>query len=159
MAEGQIDGLDRLVAELQEEANRAAQEVYSQVVIEHALQPRNLGSMLEPDGLAIVRGPCGDTMAIFLRIDGQRIEQVTFLTDGCGPTLACGSMLTTMVQGRNLEEAAGVEAGDLIIALDGLPAANVHCAVLAVATLQQAMAAHLQDGAGTPETYGEENRP
>jgi nitrogen fixation protein NifU and related proteins len=156
MAEGQIDGLDRLVAELQEEANRAAQEVYSPVVIEHALQPKNLGSMLEPDGLAIVRGPCGDTMAMFLRIDGRRIEQVTFLTDGCGPTLACGSMLTTMVQGRSLEEAAALEAADLIIALDGLPPENVHCAVLAVTTLQQAMAPHLQDGAGASDKTGEE---
>lgn len=159
MAEGQIDGLNRLVAELQEEADRAAQEVYSTVVIEHALQPRNLGSMLEPDGLAIVRGPCGDTMAIFLRIDGRRIEQVTFLTDGCGPTLACGSMLTTMVQGLTLEEAAAVEAADLIIALDGLPPENVHCAVLAVTGLQQAMAPHLRDEAGTANKTGEENHP
>ncbi|MFN2292589.1 MAG: iron-sulfur cluster assembly scaffold protein [Anaerolineae bacterium] len=159
MAEQQIDGLDRLVAELQEEANRAAQEVYSPVVIEHALQPKNLGSMLEPDGLAIVRGPCGDTMAVFLRINGRRIEQVTFLTDGCGPTLACGSMLTNMVQGWSLEQAAALEAADLIIALDGLPPENVHCAVLAVTTLQQAVAPHLQDGAGALEKTGEETHP
>jgi len=159
MAEQQIDGLDRLVAELQEEANRAAQEVYSPVVIEHALQPKNLGSMLEPDGLAVVRGPCGDTMAVFLRINGRRIEQVTFLTDGCGPTLACGSMLTNMVQGWSLEQAAALEAADLIIALDGLPPENVHCAVLAVTTLQQAVAPHLQDGAGALEKTGEETHP
>ena len=112
--------------------------------------------MLEPDGLAIVRGPCGDTMAMFLRIDGRRIEQITFLTDGCGPTLACGSMLTTMVQGRSLAEASAVEAADLIIALDGLPPENVHCAVLAVTTLQQAMAPHLQSGATTSDNTGEE---
>ena len=115
--------------------------------------------MLEPDGLAIVRGPCGDTMAIFLRIDGRRIEQVTFLTDGCGPTLACGSMLTTMVQGLTLEEAAAVEAADLIIALDGLPPQNVHCAVLAVTTLQQAMAPRLQQEIGNSDETGEENHP
>ena len=159
MAGQKIDGLDRLVAELQDEANRAAQEVYSPVVIEHALQPRNLGSIPEPDGLAIVRGPCGDTMAVFLRLDSTRIEQATFLTDGCGPTLACGSMLTTMIQGLSLEEASAVEPADLIKALGGLPPENVHCAVLAVTTLQQAVAHRLKDEAGTSDKTGEENHP
>jgi len=159
MAGQEIDGLDRLVAELQDEANRAAQEVYSPVVIEHALQPRNLGSIPEPDGLAIVRGPCGDTMAVFLRLDSTRIEQATFLTDGCGPTLACGSMLTTMIQGLSLEEASAVEPADLIKALGGLPPENVHCAVLAVTTLQQAVAHRLKDEAGTSDKTGEENHP
>ena len=159
MAGQEIDGLDRLVAELQDEANRAAQEVYSPVVIEHALQPRNLGSIPEPDGLAIVRGPCGDTMAVFLRLDSTRIEQATFLTDGCGPTLACGSMLTTMIQGLSLEEASAVEPADLINALGGPPPDHVHCAVLAVTTLQQAVAHRLKDEAGTSDKTGEENHP
>lgn len=157
MAKKGIDGLDRLVAELQEEANGAAREVYSPTVLEHALHPRNLGTMLEPDGLAVVRGPCGDTMAVFLRIDGARIEKATFLTDGCGPTLACGSMLTTMAEGLSLEEASTMEPADLITAVGGLPPENVHCAVLAMTTLQQAIGNGRQDEAEIPNETGEEN--
>jgi nitrogen fixation protein NifU and related proteins len=159
MVEQQIDGLDRLVAELQAEADRAAQELYTPIVIEHALEPRNLGTMLEPDGMAVVRGPCGDTMAIFLRINGAGIEKAAFLTDGCGPTLACGSMLTTMVHGLTVEEAAAIEPSDLIDALDGLPPAHVHCAVLAVTTMQQAVAHRRQAGDELSGKTGEENHP
>jgi nitrogen fixation NifU-like protein len=62
------------------------------------------------------------------------------MTDGCGPTVACGSMLTRMVQGRNPAEAAAIEAAELILALDGLPPEHIHCATLAVNTLHQAIA-------------------
>jgi nitrogen fixation NifU-like protein len=118
-------------------------------VLEEARHPNNLGAMLEPDGHAVVHGPCGDTMEMFLRINGSRIELATFGTDGCGPTVACGSMLTRMVQGMTLDRASAVEAADLIIALDGLPAENVHCATLAVATLREAIAnRRLTEGAG-----------
>jgi nitrogen fixation NifU-like protein len=115
--------------------------------------------MPQADGQAMVRGPCGDTMAIFLRLNGSRIEEASFLTNGCGPTLACGSMLTTMVAGMSLEEAAAIEAADLIIALDGLPAENIHCAVLAVNTLQQAMAYRLSRDAAEDNCVEEEYRP
>jgi nitrogen fixation protein NifU and related proteins len=145
MSDPELDGLDRLVAELQEEVNQAAREVYSPTVLEHALHPKNLGTMLEPDGLAVVRGPCGDTMAVFLRLNGTTIEKACFLTDGCGPTLACGSMLTTMAEGLSLEQACAMEPADLILALGGLPPENVHCAVLAMTTLQQALAHRRQD--------------
>ncbi|MBN1657009.1 MAG: iron-sulfur cluster assembly scaffold protein [Anaerolineae bacterium] len=125
---------------LQDEIDEAAEDVYSATVIDHARHPRNLGGMLDPDGQAAARSSCGDTMAIFLRLNDSRIEMASFLTDGCGATLACGSMLTTMVRGMTLEEAAAVEASDVILALGGLPPENVHCAVLAVVTLQHAMA-------------------
>ena len=79
-------------------------------------------------------------MEIFLRVQDSRIEIAAFMTDGCGPTVACGSMLTKMAQGKSLEEAAAIEAADLIVALDGLPPEHVHCATLAVHTLHQAIA-------------------
>jgi nitrogen fixation NifU-like protein len=78
-------------------------------------------------------------MEIHLRLDGERIEDATFVTDGCGPTVACGSMLTTMVQGMSLEEAKGVRPADLLEVLEGLPEESVHCAELAVKTLQNAL--------------------
>jgi hypothetical protein len=79
-------------------------------------------------------------MEIFLRVNRACIEKATFLTDGCSPTVACGSTLTQMVQGKSLAEATGFKTADLIIALDGLPPEHIHCATLAVNTLQQAIA-------------------
>jgi nitrogen fixation NifU-like protein len=98
-----------------------------------------MGVMREPDGYALVHGPCGDTMEMFLRVQDSRIEIASFMTDGCGPTVACGSMLTKMAEGKRLEEAATIEAADVSAALDGLPPEHVHCATLAVYTLQEAM--------------------
>ena len=78
--------------------------LYSAKVLEEARHPRNMGGMLEPDGHALVCGPCGDTMEMFLRIQDLRIEVAAFMTDGCGPTVACGSMLTRMALGKSLAE-------------------------------------------------------
>jgi nitrogen fixation NifU-like protein len=78
-------------------------------------------------------------MEIYLRLNGERIKEARFMTDGCGPSVACGSMLTAMVQRMSLEEAGGVRPEDLIAALDGLPQESVHCAELAVTTLCQAI--------------------
>jgi len=84
-------------------------------------------------------------MEIYLRLDGERIEETRFMTDGCGPSVACGSMLTAMVQGMSLEEAGGVRPEDLIAVLDGLPQESVHCAELAVTTLRQALGSRWAD--------------
>lgn len=121
---------------------------YSARMIEEACRPRNRGMMLDPDGHAVLSASCGDTIELFLRLDGSRIVLAAFLTNGCAPTVACGSMLTTMVRGLTVEQAAAIDAGDLIIALDGLPPEHVHCATLAVNTLREAIhdcaAAHAQ---------------
>jgi nitrogen fixation NifU-like protein len=147
--QGQTADFDTIVAVLQKALAEQIEAIYSAKVLEEARHPHNLGAMLEPDGHAVVLGSCGDTMEMFLRIAGSRIEVATFGTDGCGPTVACGSMLTRMVQGMTLEQADTVEAADLIIALDGLPAENVHCATLAVATLREAIAhRRFVEGAG-----------
>ena len=137
---------DRWVAALQSAILEREQELFSAKVLAEARQPQNMGVMLDPNGHALVCGPCGDTMEMFLRVRDSRIEIVAFMTDGCGPTVACGSMLTKMAQGKSLEEAAAIEAADLIIALDGLPPEHVHCATLAVNTLQEGLADHQQEG-------------
>ncbi len=125
---------------LQAEIVRQEQALFSARVLAEARQPQNMGVLDEFDGYGLVFGPCGDTMEIFLRLNGERIEQASFMTDGCGPTVACGSILTRMLQGKSLAEAAAIEAADLIMALDGLPPEHIHCATLAVNTLQQALA-------------------
>lgn len=136
----ETNDFDRWVTALQEAILAREQALFSAKVLEEARQPHNMGIMDNADGYGLVFGPCGDTMEIFLRLNGKRIEKVAFMTDGCGPTVACGSRLTRMVQGKSLAEAAIIEAAEVIIALDGLPAEHIHCATLAVNTLQQAIA-------------------
>jgi nitrogen fixation NifU-like protein len=142
----EASSFDRIVAALQEAIREREEAMFSAAVLEEARQPWNMGIILDPDGYALVCGPCGDTMEIFLRVQDSRIEVAAFMTDGCGPTVACGSMLTRMAQGKSLDEAAAIGAADLIVALDGLPPEHVHCATLAVNTLQEAIADHHQKG-------------
>ena len=130
---------DRSMEELEQQVIEQARAFYSAKVIEEFYHPKNLGRMPEPDARGLVHGWCGDTMEIYLRLDGERIKKATFVTDGCGPTVACGSMLTTMVQGMSLQEASEVRPKDLLEALDGLPEESTHCAELAVSTLQNAL--------------------
>jgi nitrogen fixation NifU-like protein len=128
-----------MIDDLQREIADREREIYSQTVIEEAYNPKNIGRMSDPDVHGIVHGWCGDTMEIYLKLNGERVERVTFVTDGCGATIACGSRLTQLVTGRTLEEAGELMPGDLIEALDGLPEESVHCAELAVSTLQNAL--------------------
>jgi len=130
---------DRFVEELQQQVLKDARAVYSDKVIEEFYNPKNLGRMPEPNACGIVRGWCGDTMEIYLRLNGERIKKATFMTDGCGPSVACGSMLTTMIQGMSLDKASEVRPEDLLETLDGLPEESVHCAELAVNTLREAI--------------------
>ena len=137
--QGDETDFDRMIADLQEQIRQQEREIYSPQVIEEALSPHNLRRMAESDAQAVVRGWCGDTMKIYLRLNGDRIEQASFMTDGCGPTVACGSKLTAMVCGKSLEETGAVGPEDLLNALGGLPEESIHCAELAVNTLREAI--------------------
>jgi len=138
--QGKETDFDCLMAELQRQIIEQARALYSAKVIEEFYNPKNLGRMSVPDARGIVHGWCGDTMEVYLRLNGDRIREVAFMTDGCGPTVACGSMLTTMARGMSLEEAGQITPQDLLAALDGLPEENLHCAELAVSTLREAIA-------------------
>ena len=132
---------DRWVSLLQEAILERERAMYSEKVLAEAQSPHNMCVLDGAEGCGIVFGPCGDMMEVFLRLEGTQIKQAAFMTDGCGPTVACGSMLCRLVEGRSLEEAGAIEAAEIIIALDGLPAEHIHCATLAVNTLRQAIAA------------------
>ena len=131
---------DRLVEELQRRIIEQERAIYSAKVLAEAHNPTNMGRMDRADAYGIVHGSCGDTMEFYLRLNGGTIEAVSFITDGCGSSVACGNMLSRMVEGASLEEACSVRPEDVIVALDGLPEENVHCAELAVMTLREAMA-------------------
>jgi len=75
---------------------------YSDTVIDHARNPRNVGNIPNPDGFAQEEGECGDTLAIWLSIKNNRIDRATFWTDGCGTSIACGSMVTVMATNRTV---------------------------------------------------------
>ena len=95
--------------------------------------------MDNPDAIGKIKGPCGDTMKICLRVEKRRIKDACFWTDGCGATIACGSMLTKILKRKTLQEAKKYTSLQLLIALDGLPVEHQHCPILAINTLQQAI--------------------
>ena len=129
--------------ELQELVLAEARKLYSAAVIDHAMDPRNVGIMDHADGFAAVTGPCGDTLSIWLKANGGAIIDARFMTDGCGTTIASGSMVTEMARGRSLIEAQRIGQRDVLDALGGLPDESRHCALLAANTLQAAIRDHL----------------
>jgi nitrogen fixation NifU-like protein len=118
-------------------------KIYSETVIDHAMNPRNLGDMEDADGFARVTGPCGDTMEIWLRAKNGDLTDATFLTDGCGTSIASGSMVTEMAKGKNITEAQKISQQDVLSALGGLPEESQHCALLAADTLKEAIRNYL----------------
>ena len=118
-------------------------EVYNETVSEHTLRPRNLGEIAGASGFGKITGLCGDTMEIWLKVESNTVVAATFTTDGCGATLACGSMLTELVRGKSLPQALGLSQQDVLDALGGLPEGNKHCALLAVNTLREAIKDYL----------------
>jgi nitrogen fixation NifU-like protein len=114
-------------------------EPYSEKTLTLAYEPLNVGEMEFPDSIGNATGECGDSMRIYLKLNEGRIQEATFLSDGCGATLACGSAVTELVRGKTPLEASRIAPQALVRYLDGLPASHLHCAVLAVQTLQDAL--------------------
>jgi len=129
--------------ELEESIMEDMRRTYSEKVIDHFLNPRNLGKIQEPDGFGRIIGPCGDTMEIYLRMRNDRVIDVSFWTDGCGTTIASGSMVTELVKGRSVIEAQKITKDDVLDALGGLPEDSLHCALLAANSLKEAIKDYL----------------
>ena len=113
-------------------------ERLSDLAREHALNPRNLGPLREFNGHARITGPCGDTMEFWLSVVDGTISRLAFFTDGCGPSVASGSMTTCLATGRRIEAAGFLTQEDILDALGGLPEESKHCALLAANTLKAA---------------------
>lgn len=131
--------IDNFVQKLQGEISEEEKETFSEVVIDRYMTPRNLGGLEEADGYARITGICGDTMEIFLRIKDERIFACRFFTDGCGPTIACGSIVTELATGKSIIEAKGISQETVLKACGGLPESHTHCALLASYTLNEAI--------------------
>ena len=129
--------------QLEELIGAQMREIYSETTIDHAMNPRNAGDMESADGFAKVTGPCGDTMKIWLKVKNSTIADATFLTDGCGPSIASGSMVTEMVKGKAVLQTQKISQQDVLAALGGLPEESKHCALLAANTLKAAIRDYL----------------
>lgn len=105
----------------------------------HALTPSNLGSLPKPDGLASATGPCGDSIELYIRLDGEVITDLRFMPHGCLHTVACGSVLTCLAKGRPLGKLDVIRAEEIEQALGGLDREHRHCAALAEAALKAAV--------------------
>jgi nitrogen fixation NifU-like protein len=116
-----------------------ARKIYSETVIDHAMNPRNLGNMPDADGFARVTGPCGDTMEVWLKVNNNTIIDINFMTDGCGTSIASGSMMTELAKGKSIGEATKISQQDVLNALGGLPEESEHCALLVSNTLKMAI--------------------
>lgn len=116
--------------------------VYSETVMDHFRNPRNVGEIADADGVGEVgNAKCGDIMKIYLKIEDGIIQDAKFNTFGCGSAIASSSMATEMIKGKPVEEALELTNKAVVEALDGLPAQKIHCSVLA----EEAVKAALKD--------------
>jgi len=116
----------------------------SAVVRDHAAYPRNHGPLEDFDGHARITGPCGDTMEFWLSVRNGDVIKASFITDGCGSSLACGSMAAILAEGKRIEDTAALRQQDVLNALGGLPPEIEHCALLAANTLMAACEDYLK---------------
>ncbi|MHB0878501.1 MAG: Fe-S cluster assembly scaffold protein NifU [Anaerolineae bacterium] len=114
--------------------------MYSEVVMDHFRNPRNVGAMENADGVGKVGNPvCGDIMEMFIKVKDDRIEDVKFRTFGCGAAIATSSITTELVKGKTLDEALQLTNRAVAEALGGLPAQKMHCSNLAADALHEAI--------------------
>ncbi len=116
------------------------QSLYSEKVMEHFRNPRNVGDMENPDGTGHVGNPiCGDIMELYIKVKDNIITDAKFKTFGCGAAIATSSMVTEMVIGKTVDDALEISNKTVAEALGGLPAAKMHCSVLAEDALRSAI--------------------
>ena len=117
--------------------------MYTEKVLDHFQNPRNMGEMADANGVGMVgNAKCGDIMQMFIKVnDAGIIEDCTFKTFGCGAAIATSSMATELVKGKSVDEALALSNSAVIEALEGLPPEKIHCSVLA----EEAVKAALED--------------
>ncbi|MBZ9570215.1 Fe-S cluster assembly scaffold protein NifU [Methanobrevibacter sp. TMH8] len=114
--------------------------MYSEKVMEHFTNPRNVGEIENPDGEGTVGNPtCGDMMTIYIKVKDDKIDDIKFKTFGCGAAIATSSMITELALGKTVDEAYEISRNDVADALDGLPKVKMHCSNLAADALQAAI--------------------
>jgi nitrogen fixation NifU-like protein len=119
--------------------------MYSEKVMDHFMNPRNVGEIPDADGVGTVGNPvCGDLMTMYIKIKGNRLEDVKFKTFGCGAAIATSSMTTELAKGKTIEEALKITRADVADSLGGLPSIKMHCSNLAADALHAAINDYLK---------------
>ena len=114
--------------------------MYSDKVMEHFANPRNVGEIPDADGVGKVGNPtCGDVMWLYIKVKNNIITDIKFKTFGCGAAIATSSMITELARGKTIEEAKKISRQDVADALDGLPPVKMHCSNLASDALREAI--------------------
>lgn len=125
---------------MEEEQKEVTQDnCFTEIFLDHAANPRNAGDIHDAEAYASVFGSCGDNMEMWLKIEDGNINDISFWTDGCEATIACGSMATVLAKGKTLGEALAINAETIATNLGGLPEDHAHCAGLASLTLKKAI--------------------
>ena len=123
--------------------------MYSEKVMDHFTNPRNVGEIPDPDGVGTVGNPvCGDLMTVYIKVKDKKLEDVKFKTFGCGAAIATSSMITELAKGRTIEEAQEITRGDVAESLGGLPPIKMHCSNLAADALHAAIEDYLKKRGG-----------
>jgi len=125
--------------ELEKEILGTMRKVYSETVIDHAMNPRNAGKIPNPDGFGSATSACGETMEIRLKAKDGKISDAAFWTNGCSTTVACGSIVSELIKGEDASQALAIGQNDILEALGGLPEGNQHCALLAANAVKAAV--------------------
>jgi len=114
--------------------------MYTEKVMEHFKNPRNMGEIPDADGVGTVGNPvCGDLMTVYITVKDNRIADIKFKTFGCGAAIATSSMITELAKGKTIEEAMKITRGDVADSLGGLPPIKMHCSNLAADALRAAI--------------------
>ncbi len=114
--------------------------MYSDKVMEHFRNPKNMGEIKDADGVGTVGNPvCGDIMTIYIKVKDDKIADIKFKTFGCGAAIATSSMITELAKGKTLDEALKITRDDVADELDGLPPIKMHCSNLAADALREAI--------------------
>jgi nitrogen fixation NifU-like protein len=114
--------------------------MYTQKVMDHFKNPRNMGEIPDADGVGTVGNPvCGDLMTIYIKVKDNRLEDIKFKTFGCGSAIATSSMITELAKGKTLEEGMKITRGNVADELGGLPPVKMHCSNLAADALHAAI--------------------
>lgn len=130
---------NKFAEKLQKKIIRDLRCIYSARFVDHWWRPKNWGIMNNASGYAKITGPCGDTMEISVKVENDQIIKCTFDTDGCGASIACGSIVTEMAEGKLIRNARNITQKKILQFCGGLPEEDQHCALLAANTLQKAI--------------------
>jgi NifU-like protein involved in Fe-S cluster formation len=153
-----MDKFDQFVNNLQERIFDEAREAYGEKGFERWRNPRYNGRMDSADSSARVTGDCGDSIAIYLKIENNRIKDASYVTDGCGTSNICGSFAAELAIGKDLEAVADINGEAVLNAVGRLPDDDRHCAHLAAAALQEALSRYMQRMAAGERTSRATNR-